>query len=72
MLLLTVASLAGMASNPARRAWCSVRAFADYYEVLGATIHPSAWDRVTLSATLAVANPTSSRHRACSEDGARP
>lgn len=65
VLLLAVASAAGTATSPARRAFCSVRAFASYYQVLGAAIHPNTWDRLKLSAMLAVADSTGAQDAGC-------
>ena len=72
MLLLVASGVAGMATSPARRALHSVCAFASYYEALGTTVHPNAWDRVTLSAMLAVADSTDPGHPSCGRQPVRP
>jgi hypothetical protein len=69
--VLLVAGVAGSATAPAQRAFCSARVFVRYYEALGQSslASSSTWDRVTLSATLTMADSAGepSRPEPCSE-----
>ncbi len=63
--VLLVAGVAGATTAPAQRAFCSARTFVRYYETLGqsAVANSSAWDRLTLSATLTMADSCEARQQ---------